>query len=169
MSWEEEQARLEEHRRRLAYVAVFGGEVMGGRECVLEVHVSRPYGAPDQGGILVPPRKATAIIDTGCTDTAIRYELAAEIGLPVIGQKEVDTASSGEGSVMCPTVLAALHLRDLRGREIVTQRELTAHDMKDDILFGMDLLAGGILTVDLVGLRWDLKYHTLESKPVRSA
>jgi hypothetical protein len=178
VGWQEEVRILELARSQARWGFWIGGEVVEGRECVFDMHISRPSvgAAPDGkpslvqgGGIIVPPRKVRAVVDTGCTNTAIRYELAAELGLPVVGSTAVETASSGSSPVPCPTVLADLALMDPRNIVIQVTHELVAQDMSDDVLLGMDLLIGGVLTVDMVHLRWDWKCYVLGPQPASAS
>jgi hypothetical protein len=160
MDWEDEHERLARARLQRPFSAWFGGAIVELRECVLQVEVAKPaVGWSTTGGRSVAPRTLGAIIDTGCTTTAIRADVAAELGLPPIGIVEVRTASSGDGSIPSQTVLASLCLRDPRGRELNVQCELVVQSMYDEMLLGMDRLAGGVLTVDLVQGLWDWKCH----------
>lgn len=99
-------------------------------------------------------RKLRAIVDTGCTSTAIRMDIAAELGLPAIGRSHVRTASTGGGYEECSTVMGLFLIYETTMREAIAEHEVIAQDMADDMLFGMDLLDGGILTVDMVKHKW---------------
>lgn len=91
----------------------------------------------------------SAVIDTGCTTSAIRPGLAQSLGLPVIGSTQVTVA--GREALRCDLVQA---LVVLPGGE-ATVRRLTVAAMSHDMLFGMDLLAGGVLTVDVDAGKWE--------------
>jgi predicted aspartyl protease len=133
-------------------------EADGFRECAAELLVSRPVELPPPDGAAdQPARTLRAIIDTGCTDTSIRADLAAELGLPPIGIIEVRTGSSGADTIECQTVLADILLVDSRGRQLRIRQTLTVLDMADEMLLGMDLLSGGVLSVDLIAGIWDWK------------
>lgn len=145
-----------------------GGPIESGRECALTLEIAKPGLMPLAGaplpGLLAPPRRITAIIDTGCTNSAIRYDLAAELGLPVIGRREVSTASSGSEPIDCATVAADVVMTDPNDLQAHVFSELIVQDMEDDMLLGMDLLGGGVLTVDLVSGFWDWKYYVPPTK-----
>lgn len=130
------------------------------RECACELSVSRPSELPHVRGTAGQPVRALrAIVDSGCTNTSIRLDIAAELGLPPIGIAEVHTGSSGEDAIACQTVMADVRLVDPNGREILIRYELTAMDMADEMLLGMDLLTGGVLNIDLIVGVWDWKYY----------
>lgn len=98
-----------------------------------------------------------AIIDTGATNSAIRADIAAALGLPIIGTQLVDTASTGGKAIPCDTFLGKLWL----GQPIVTTvKQLTVMPLKDEMLFGMDAILGGILTVDMVSGVWSWELPT---------
>lgn len=162
----EEHVELERHRLGLPYVAFIGGKVEGARECVMEVMIARPLHAPPTGKVVVDPVRARAIIDTGATDSSVRFDLAARIGLPVVDQRIVSSATSGEDDVICPVVLADLYVRDIRGQQLrLFAQELIASEMSDDMLLGMDLLSGGVLTVDMLYGTWNWKYYAPAAVP----
>jgi len=104
-------------------------------------------------------RSVRAIVDTGCTHTAIRMDVAAELGLPIVDQCVVATASSGVAGETRPMVLGLVLVFENPMREAIAERKFIAQDMADEMLLGMDLLDGGILRVDLVNKTWEWKLH----------
>ncbi len=169
MSWQASVRAAEARRAHLTWHLWIGGLIESGRECALTLEIAKPGLIPLPGeplpGLLSPPRRIKAIIDTGCTNSAIRYDLAAELGLPVIGRREVSTASSGSEPIDCPTVAADVLMTDPNRLQVHVFSELVVQDMEDDMLLGMDLLGGGVLTVDLVAGYWDRKYYGPPKEP----
>ena len=145
-------------RREKRRTVTHGGPIINGRECLLKVRISTPPGVDHKN------RTVTALVDTGCTMTAIRAELAAALGLPTIRTTKASTASSGKNPVECDVVIAELALES-DGRTIKSYRELVVADMEDDLLFGMDALFGGVLTVDLAKGRWTWKVKKFGKPP----
>jgi predicted aspartyl protease len=98
----------------------------------------------------------TAIVDTGCTISTIRADMAAALGLPLQGRATVATAN---GTRQCDVVLAELFLKS-RGKTVRSLRQLAIAPTLNEMLFGMDAMEGGVLTVDCVGRVWerDLKH-----------
>ncbi len=145
-------------RRARESVAVWvAGPVENLRECVHETRVrlpavlrSRATDWDDSG------HAVRALIDTGCTTTAIRADIAARLGLPTVGFATVHTGSSGrKRGVPCSVVLAEIQLEDQQGRELRLQHEFLTLDMAVELLLGMDVLHGGALSVDLVDGVWE--------------
>lgn len=140
------------------------------RECVCELGVSRASELPRVHGTTGHyTRKLRAIVDSGCTNTSIRIDIAAELGLQPVGIVQVHTGSSGADAIECQTVMADVRLVDPAGREILTRFELTAMDMADEMLLGMDLLTGGVLNIDLIVGVWDWKHYRPAGPPGRMA
>ncbi len=122
------------------------GLVVNGRECILELRVSHPSERDPNKA-----RVVKAIIDTGATHSAIRQDIAVALGLPVTGTMPVDTASTAGSAIACPVFLGKLWI----GQPIVTNViELTGMPLRDEMLFGMNSIAGGVLTVDMVAGTW---------------
>lgn len=163
--WQSFAASAAERRARESFSVWVAGPVDTSWECVHELKVSRPTQlAHARGATSRRERALRAIIDTGCNATAIRADLAAELGLPPIGMIAVHTGSSGkEQGVACQVVLAELRLVDPAGQELVIQHDLTTLDMSDEVLLGMDLLRGGVLDVDLVDGVWQWKAYRSSS------
>jgi predicted aspartyl protease len=134
-----------------------GGRVVNS-EIIQEVWLTRPH---PKGTDLntVHWRKLHAIVDTGCTHTAIREDIAAELGLPMVDSCVVNTASSGRSGAQRPIVLGIVLIHETSKRQAIAQRRLITSDMPDEMLLGMDLLDGGILTVDLVSNVWEWRMH----------
>ena len=146
-----ERQLKEIHARRIKKRSLTFGGLIVNRQCLLKVRVSSPPGVtPHKSKIL------TAIIDTGATSSSIRAELAKDLCLPVISTAKVATASSGTEPVVCD-VMASVMTVESDGEKASQFRPVTVQDMSCDLLFGMDALAGGILTVDSVKGRWSWK------------
>lgn len=109
--------------------------------CHLPLHLAHPTGTRR-----LP---VSAIVDTGCTTSAIRPGIAQALGLPVVGTTQV--AVAGRPSLRCELVKAQIVLPS----GVTWVRRLTVAAMDHDMLWGTDLLAGGVLTVDLVAGRWE--------------
>lgn len=109
--------------------------------CHLPLHLAHPTGTRR-----LP---VSAIVDTGCTTSAIRPGIAQVLGLPIVGATQV--AVAGRPSLRCELVKAQIVLPS----GVTWPRRLTVAAMDHDMLWGMDLLAGGVLTVDLVAGRWE--------------
>lgn len=120
--------------------AVISGPIRSGL-CQLPLHLAHPTGTRR-----LP---VSAIVDTGCTTSAIRPGIAQALGLPVLGATQV--AVAGRPSLRCELVKAQIVLPS----GVTWPRRLTVAAMDHDMLWGMDLLAGGVLTVDLVAGRWE--------------
>lgn len=163
MSWQASVHAAEARRAQLTWHLWIGGPIENGRECALILEISKPGLIPLPGeplpGLLAPPRQITAIIDTECTNSVVRYDLAAELDLPVIGRREVSTASSGSEPIDCLTVAADLLMTDPKQLQAHVFSELVVRDMEDDMLLGMNLIGGGVLTVDPVAGFWDWKHY----------
>lgn len=120
-------------------------------ECRLELMVCNP--SDDRIN-----EHVTAIIDTGCTRTAIREDIATRLQLPQSGVAQVH----GFGGVQTAAIVVA-KIVVASGTEAVSALSEVAigktSEMRDEMLFGMDGLAGGVLTVDgvLGTWRWQLK------------
>ena len=115
---------------------------------MLELEIAHPDPTANRS------RTITAVIDTGCTNSAIRRDVADALGLPIIGTAPVATASSGTDVVTRDVVLARL----LVGRErFHALRQLAICPMSNEMLFGMDAMAGGVLTIDMVRGTWEWK------------
>lgn len=159
MSDRAERRRIKRERENQKVHTRLSGQVANGRECILELRLSHP-GETDHS----KARVVRAIIDTGATNSAIREDIALSAGLPVIGTQLVDTASTGGKAIPCDTFLGKLWL----GQPIVTTvKELTVMPLKDEMLFGMDALLGGILTVDMVAgiWSWELPTTSIRRQP----
>lgn len=124
---------------------VLGGPVVNGRECRFKMIICHPHSNS-------PQSRVDALVDTGCTVSAIRADIAQALGLPVIDRTQVNTAG---GPVITDRVLArcVLYSPDGTGVEKLW-RLVCVPDMIDDLLYGMDLMAGGTLKVNLVAGNW---------------
>jgi predicted aspartyl protease len=152
-----ERRQLERLRRGLPHYVSLGGRVVDG-EIIQDVWLTRPH--PEGTDLnTVPWRKLRAIVDTGCTHTAIREDIAAELGLPMVDSCVVGTASSGRSGEQRPIVVGIVLIHESSRRQAIAERRLITSDMPDEMLLGMDLLDGGILTVDLVTNVWEWRMH----------
>lgn len=152
MSDRAERRRRQRDREKQKVHTRLSGRVEAGRECILELRLSHPAESDHSKA-----RVVRAIIDTGATNSAIRADIAAALGLPIIGTQLVDTASTGGKAIPCDTFLGKLWL----GQPIVTTvKQLTVMPLKDEMLFGMDAILGGILTVDMVSGVWSWELPT---------
>lgn len=163
MDWKERQRALDLHRANLPSFALIQGRFSDeDQECAFELTIQSP---PEAGrGIVVPPRKVRAIIDTGCTVGAIRYDLALQLGLTQVDLQEVENTTSGDSTQTWP-VFAAKVTIDAIGARLSVVVELVAQDMRDDVLVGLGMLKGGILTVDYVQGIWDWRYVSPKDLP----
>lgn len=162
MGWRDSQRALDQHRIDLDYFALLKGTIEH-QECAFDMLVGAPR-VPDQG-LFIPPRKLRALIDTGCTEGAIRLGLALDLGLTQVDERLVQMASTGDGYDLCPVYAAEIEIVCL-GATLRVIRNLVAQNMEDDVLLGMDMLVGGILVVDYVHGLWDWRYVSPEKLPV---
>jgi len=104
-----------------------------------------------------------AIIDTGATTSAIRSDIAEQLGLPQIDSQLVATVG---GARQQPVVLAHMTLAAHDGSDGPTTltQLICADQMTDPMLFGMDLMRGGVLTVDFVKNQWNWKIKKFAKK-----
>lgn len=121
-----------------------GGPVINQRECRAQLKILHPA--------TLVSAQVTAIIDTGATRSAISGPLAAKLGLPIVDSAMVSTAN---GTVKAHVVAAQFELVNLEGKPFSTIKRLTVANMVGEMLFGMDLLSGGVLTVDMVHYSWE--------------
>lgn len=69
----------------------------------------------------------------------------------MVGSVPVDTASTGAAPILCNVAMARLWI----GQPVITAlRQLTVMPLRDEMLFGMDALFGGVLTVDMPAGVW---------------
>jgi predicted aspartyl protease len=135
------------------------GKVINGRECQFKLLVGRPS-MPDNAAGALP---ITAIIDTGCTHSAICRDLATKLQLPVTGTTKVISVNQ---VFTTDVVTAKLIIPGGRGNDAVgTFVQLSLADLQGEMLFGMDLLNGGILTVNMVDGTWDWKLLAVGPHP----
>lgn len=163
-----ERRQLERLRRGLPHYVSLGGRVVD-NEIIQDIWVTRP--CPEGTDLnTVHWRKLRAIVDTGCTHTAIREDIAAELGLPMVDSCVVGTASSGRSGEQRPIVVGLVLIHESSKRQATAERRLITQDMPDEMLLGMDLLDGGILTVDLVLKVWEWRLHQRQAEsrnPIR--
>lgn len=157
MSAEAEREELDRRRRALPHFVTVGGKIEG-RTLYQDIWITQPW---PRGTDLskVPWKKVRAVVDTGCTDSALRLDIVAELGLPVIDIVPVGTASSGSQPQDTQRVAAIVLIFESVAREAIEQTRLLAADMDDEMLLGMDLLAQGILIVDCVHGVWEWRLH----------
>jgi len=102
-------------------------------------------------------RTMQAVIDTGATGSCIRSDLAESLELPVIDRKPLRGIHGPQDTDI---VVAELVVVGDAGKAAGIRRPLFSlhkDQMVDEMIFGMDLMTGGILTVDLVKNRWNWK------------
>lgn len=122
------------------------------RECRIDLLLSAPHGAPPDGSTPLPRRPVSALVDTGCTITSIRPDIAQQLGLPQIDTVRVHTASTGDDGHACPLVVC--RVRIAQDPKFTQMLKVAVAPMRDEMLFGMDLLAGGVLVVDTLHGIW---------------
>lgn len=123
---------------------VLRGEVHEGRVCVLRMMIAHP-GHPHRHS------EIDAIIDTGATASAINPQVAQALELPIVGTATASTAG-GDGEVSVVAARMVIGDGEVKRTRVVP---VSVCPMKDPMLFGMDLMAGGILKVDLVKRTWE--------------
>lgn len=125
---------------------MLAGPVINFRHCLLRLRVANPLHPADAVSV-------DAIIDTGATNSVGHATVARRLGLPVLSTETIIGVS---GPLVCTVVMGHVVISDGDGADLLS--ELTpmpvVHKMADDMLYGMDLLKGGVLTVDMVRGRW---------------
>lgn len=101
-------------------------------------------------------QQITAIIDTGCTGTAIRSDIVSALNLPLIGQADVHAFGGVKRS---PVVLLKQVVVTVEGTVSRLTQAIVGDEaeMRDEMLFGMDSMVGSVLTVDGIRNRWEWK------------
>lgn len=154
MSNRQERRAAARARAKLAVHAVLSGKVKDDScTCVILL------GSPPNPGAPTKFAQVEALVDTGCTNTSIRADVAQAVGLPVIGKAQVSTASSNQSTVTCDVVMGVLSIPRSDKGTVSRPIPLTIAPMAEPMLLGMDALRGGVLTVDLVNGVWDWKLH----------
>lgn len=118
-------------------------------ECRIELLVRNPS---DDG----LNKQITGVIDTGCTSNAIRSDLVDVLKLPQIDERDVHGFG---GKKRSPVVLAKITVITEQG-QVSKLTEMVVGDedeMRDLLLFGMDSIAGSVLTVDGIKNKWEWK------------
>ena len=116
-------------------------------ECRLDVLICHPT-------VYSTNQQLVAVIDTGATLSAIRSDIVTALSLPVVQQADVH----GFGGVKRTDVVAARMVLMSKGSAVSKIRMMCVGDhreMGDELIFGMDALTGGILTVDMVKMKWE--------------
>lgn len=133
------------------------GPIVDGRECRFELVIAGPLasGTPFDPTIYDSVR-TEAIIDTGCTQSTVSRKVAERLKLPVVDSTEVITAG---GTREVDVVAATLVIPIGNGAFHRTVRLGIPDDCLNEMLFGMDLLEGGVLTVDQVRRQWYWEFH----------
>lgn len=104
-----------------------------------------------------------ALVDTGATSSAIHMEIARMFQLPVVGRTQLSHAN---GSTPADVVAAGAWLpqTDDGHQPRATNLQLISSNLgRVHMLFGMNLLNGGILTVDRIHQRWKWELKDPES------
>lgn len=145
---QEKTAKKRQEARRKAAQGhlVLGGQVVN-LECRLDLLLCHPSDRSLN-------RQITALIDTGATCTCVRSDIMHALGLPVIHQTSVRAFG---GNVPADVVSARMVLMS-EGKSVSKLRPMVVGDvreMNDELIFGMDALVGGILTVDMVKGSWE--------------
>ncbi len=121
-------------------------------ECRLDVVVSGAMCYPG-----APERCVSAIIDTGATVSGISERLANELGLSRVSTIELGTT---HGTVTADVVIARVKIESGGKPTSGLMKLAIIPDPRDDMIFGMNALDGGVLTVDLVKYKWEWHlYH----------
>ncbi len=99
---------------------------------------------------------ARALLDTGTTHTLVSPNLARRLKLVMAGLIPVRHATSDD-PVICLTSEADIILvgEDRRAFTVPSFVILAPAEMDYDVIIGMNTLAGGILTVDLIDDVWE--------------
>lgn len=130
------------------FVVHLGGPI-GDDECCLEVVVCHPTRAD------LSPHHICAVIDTGAQSSGISRDIALDLRLPKIGESVV-TWANGHREVR-DIVIAQITVPGFGGPMSFAWAVIAQQGM-DGMLFGMDLLAGGVLIVDAVLRTWEIRY-----------
>ena len=139
--------RAAKRRKDAVTYMTLSGPIENFRQCRLEMLVGSPAGGQ--------PIRIRAIIDTGATASAISADFAAKLSLPPVGKT---LAAHAGGVDEVPVVAARCELRDGSGKSVIQVWPFgVLPGMTDELLFGMDLMRGGILTVDMVKGEWSLR------------
>lgn len=119
---------------------------MGGPVANREARI-KVLGAKDAG---LPLHSFDAVIDTGATSTAIKDSQAQTMGLRLLRTQVFNTAN---GPVVVPVY--AMRIMVIGNRQhMVLQRTIEvagATSLVGDMLYGMDMLAGGLFVMRLNG------------------
>jgi len=118
------------------------GEIID-HKCHAPVTLSDPFAKGPQAGLTIE-----ALIDTGATHSCIEERVVKKLGLRTIGHLKMQVADGGvqERPVVAVTVGFTASDGQLISRKI--QAAVVPHTAGYVMLFGMDPLMGGILTVD---------------------
>lgn len=155
----QERRRLERERSgKLAKAApkahtIIGGQIINLRECMLKLKLCHPQ-SPSGGKIVT--RSITAVVDTGATNSAVTQGIVDALGLPVIGRTRIGTAN-GTKEVDVVAARAILPCHEDATKVFSKLVQLSVVDMVGEMLFGMDLLEGGVLTVNMCAGTWEWK------------
>ena len=139
--------KQQEARRNPAEVPIRISGPIVNRECPINLMVCNP----SDGNL---NQQVTAIIDTGCTRNAIREDIAVALNLPLIDNTIVHVVG---GEKRLDVVLAKLVISTNQGAmskmfEVSVVKE---DELRDDMLLGMESLAGCVLTVDGIKGTWE--------------
>ena len=138
------QHRKKEASARSKHTVLHG--LVENRQCVLDLEICHPHrdGAEVIG--------IQAIVDTGATSVTIKKDLAQRLGLPVIGTTECATAN---GTMNAPVVLLKMIVSDHNTSASRVVQAIVTENQPDDMLFGIDAMVGGVLTVDMNKMKWE--------------
>jgi hypothetical protein len=96
----------------------------------------------------VYPIEVSALIDTGAALTCIEPSIAADLNLPMTGERYVHTASSGDEPLPSATYDVQLYLPWMPPLVIASQLPVVALDLRHlgvRMLLGRDVLSRGLL------------------------
>jgi predicted aspartyl protease len=137
------KAQKKRHQERASKQTTLRGTIEKS-QCVLSLTVSHPN-STDAG------QPIQAIIDTGATNSTIRADLVKALNLPVIGKVNCRTV---HGIKEAPVVAVRIVVRDNhKGAQRIIQA-IVPDEQQDEMLFGMDAMTGGVLTVDTIARTW---------------
>ena len=96
-------------------------------------------------------KRIRALIDTGATGSTIHPRIVQKLGFPVVGSKRVGTVNQ---IIEMPEVLVSIRMAQADIEFVTFKTRIVPEGQRDDMLFGMDLLDGGIPTVDTIRRTW---------------
>jgi predicted aspartyl protease len=116
--------------------------------CHVKIQLSLP-------GATAPNQTVSALIDTGATISCVHPDVQSQLSLPVVDRV---TMHHADGNTVVPVVAASVVIQDGNNKAVrAGLRRFAVAKSTEEMIFGMDLMDGGILTVDQVRNTWEWK------------